>query len=58
MFISRLTIILFREGINEILVGIGITPMALLVQFKGRLLISVVEPKMENRFVITFIVFF
>jgi hypothetical protein len=54
LFISRLTIIVFRDGINQILVGISRRPMAVLVQFNGRLLISVVGSKIENRFLITF----
>jgi hypothetical protein len=53
-FINRLTIILFREGINQILVGISSNPIAVLVQFSGRLLISVVGSKIENRFLIIF----
>jgi hypothetical protein len=53
LFIGRFVIILFRDGINQILVGISINPMAILVQFKGRLLISV-GSKIENRFLITF----
>lgn len=57
LFISSLTIILFREGINQILVGINSSPIAVLVQFSGRLLISVVGSKIENRFLITFNLF-
>jgi len=57
LFISRLTFVLFRDGINQILVGINSAPMALLVQFKGRLVISVVGSKMENRFLIAFSLF-
>jgi len=45
---------LFRDGINQILVGISRSPMVVLVQFSGRLLISVVGSKIENRFVVTF----
>lgn len=52
LFIGRFIIILFCDGINEILVGININPMAVFVQFKGRVLISV-ESKIENRFLIT-----
>jgi len=48
LFISGLTIILFRDGINQIIVGISSTAMGVLVQFKGRLLISVVGSKTEN----------
>ena len=33
LFINKLTIILFRDGINQILVGISISPVAVLVQF-------------------------
>jgi hypothetical protein len=54
LFISILTIMLFREGINQILVGTSSRPIAVLVQFSGRLLISVVGSKIENRFLITF----
>jgi len=54
LFISRLIIILFRDGINQILVGISSNPIAVLVQFSGSLLISVVGSKIENRFLITF----
>ena len=58
LFISNLIIILFRDGINQILVGINMRPMVVLVQFSGRLLISVVGSKIENRFLITFSLFF
>jgi len=34
LFISRLTIILFCDGINQILVGINSNPFAVLFQFK------------------------
>jgi hypothetical protein len=54
LFISKFTIILFRDGINQILVGINRSPMAVLVQFNGRLLISVVQSKIENKFLITY----
>ena len=53
LFIN-LIIIPFREGISHILVGISSSPIAVLVQFGGRLLISVVGSKIENRFLITF----
>ena len=56
-FISKLTIMLFREGINQILVGISSSPIAVLVQFNGKLLISVVGSKIENKFLITFSLF-
>jgi hypothetical protein len=52
--ISILTVILLRDGIDQILVGISSSPMAVLVQFSGRLLISVVGSKIENKFLITF----
>lgn len=45
---------LLRDGINQILVGISKSPIVVLVQFSGRLLISVVGSKIENRFLITF----
>ena len=37
LFINKLTIILFHDGINQILVGISSSPIAVLVQFNGRL---------------------
>jgi len=37
LFISKLTIILFHDGINQILVRISSSPIAVLVQFNGRL---------------------
>jgi len=48
LFISNLTIILFCEGINQFLVGISRSPIVVLVQFSGRLLISVVGSKIES----------
>jgi hypothetical protein len=54
---SELTIMLFRDGISQILVGIISNPIAVLVQFNGRLLISVVVSKIENKFLITFSLF-
>ena len=57
LFISNLFIILFREGVSQILDGIGRSPIAVLVQFGGRLLISVVGSKIENKFLITFSLF-
>jgi hypothetical protein len=45
---------LFRDGINQILVGISKSPIAVLVQFSGILLIFVVGSKIENRFLIIF----
>jgi hypothetical protein len=58
LFIRRFTIILFRDGTNQILVGISNSPIAVLVQFNGRLLISVVGSKIENKFLITFSLFY
>ena len=49
---------LFRDGINQILVGISNNPVAVLVQFNGRLFISVVGSKIENKFLITFSLLF
>ena len=49
LFINKFTIIQFRDGINQILVGICSSPIAVLDQFNGRLLISVVGSKMENK---------
>jgi len=57
LFIRSLTIILFREGISQILDGISKSPIAVLVQFSGKLLISVVGSKTENKFLITFSLF-
>jgi len=57
LFISKVTIKLFCDGTNQILVGTGRSPIAVLVQFSGRLLISVVGSKIENRFLITFSLF-
>lgn len=48
---------LLRDGINQTLVGINISPMIVLVQFSGRLLISVVGSKIENRLLIIFSLF-
>ena len=53
LFINELTLILFRDGINQTLVGISSIPLVVLVQFNRRVLISVVESKTENRFIIT-----
>jgi hypothetical protein len=58
LFINKFTIMLFRDGTNQILVGINRSPMVVLVQFNGRLLISVVGSKIENRFLITFSLFY
>jgi len=58
LFISNLNIILFREVINQILVGISRSPIAVLVQFSDRLLISVVGSKIEIKFLITFKLFY
>jgi len=54
LFIKILIIILFRDGISQMLVGISNSPIAVLVQLRGNLLISVVGSKIENRFLITF----
>ena len=48
---------LFRDGTNQILVGISSSPTIVLVQFRGSLLISVVGSKIENRFLIIFSLF-
>ena len=37
LFINKLTIILFHDEINQILLGISSSPIAVLVQFNGRL---------------------
>jgi hypothetical protein len=39
---------LFPDRISQILVGINSSPMVVLVQFRGCLLISVVRSKIEN----------
>ena len=57
LLISKLIIMLFRDGINHILFGISINPMAVLVQFNGRLLISVVGSKIEDKFLFIFSLF-
>ena len=57
LFISNLTIILFHEGINQILDGISKSPIVVPVQFSGRLLICVVGSKIENKYLITFSLF-
>ena len=58
LFICWFTIILSRDEINKILwVGININPMAVLVQFNGRWLISVVGSNIVNRFLVTFNLF-
>ena len=57
LFINNLTIILVCEGVSQILVGISRSPVVVLVQFSGRLLISVVGSKIENKFLITFSLF-
>jgi len=51
------TIILFRNKINQNVVGMNSNPMAVLIQFNRRLLISFVGSKFENRFLITSICF-
>jgi hypothetical protein len=58
LFINKFTIMLFRDGTSQILVGINRSPMAVLVQFNGKLLISVVGSKIENKFLITFSLFY
>ena len=50
--------ILFCDGINQILVGISSSPITVLVQFNGRLLIFVVGSKIENKFLMTFSLFY
>jgi hypothetical protein len=48
LFINRFTIMLFHDGISQIHVGISNSPIAVLVQFRGRLLISVVKSKRKS----------
>lgn len=57
LFINNLIIIVFRDGINQMLVGINRSPIIVLVQFSDKLLISVVGSKIENRFLIIFSLF-
>ena len=57
VYIYNLIIILFHEGIIQFLVGISNNPIVVLVQFSGRLLISVVGSKIENRLLIIFSVY-
>ena len=58
LFISKLSAILFRDGVNQILVGINRSPTIVLVQFIGSLLISVVGSKIENKFLIIFSLYY
>ena len=58
LFINKLNIMLFRDGINQILVGISSSPVVVLVQFNGKWLISVVGSKTENGFLIIFSLFY
>jgi hypothetical protein len=51
LFISKPTIMLLRDGINQILVRVSNNPMAVLVQFNGRFLISLVGSKIENIYI-------
>jgi hypothetical protein len=39
LFINKFTFILFRDGINQILVGIGRSPIVALVQFSSRYMV-------------------
>ena len=52
--VSSFSAIVFRDGINQILVGISSSPIAVLVQLMGKPLIPVVGSKVENRFLIIF----
>jgi hypothetical protein len=45
---------LFRVGINQFLVGIGSSPVVVLIRFRGRWLISVVGSKIQKKFLIVF----
>jgi hypothetical protein len=45
---------LFRDGINQIPVGIESGPAVVLVRFRGSWLISVVGSEIENKFLIIF----
>jgi hypothetical protein len=44
---------LFCDGISQVLAGINSNPAVVLVQLRGRLLISAVESKIENTFLAT-----
>ena len=57
MIILHAIFMLFRDGISQILVGISSSPIIVLVQFSGKLLISVAGSKIENRFLIIFNLF-
>ena len=57
LFIRSLTVILFCEPISQIVDGISESPVAVLVEFSGKLLISVVGSKIENKFLIIFSLF-
>jgi len=57
LFIRSLTVILFREGISQIVDGISESAVAVLVRFSGKLLISVVGSKIETKFLIIFSLF-
>jgi len=58
MIILHAIFMLFRDGISQILVGISSSPVIVLVQFSGRLLISVAGSKIENTFLIIFNLFY
>jgi len=51
LLIDRLTIMLFRDGISQVLVGTNSNP--LVVQLMFQLMFSAVGSKIENRFHIT-----
>lgn len=55
--VSSFSVMVFRDGISHILVGISSSPIAVLVQLMGRLMIPVVGSKVENRFLIIFSLF-
>lgn len=58
LLINRLTIMLFCNGISQVLIGINSNPIVVLLPLRGRLLISAVGSKIENRFLIIFSLFY
>jgi len=49
LFIGKLIIMLFSDGVNVIVVGISIDRTAVIVRCDGRLLIAVGGSKIENK---------
>ena len=57
LFITRFTIMLFHDAISQIFVGISSSPIAVLVQFRARLLISVVRSKGKSSSLLLLLLF-